>query len=623
MAFQAHFLDDIKNRIAVSSVVGRRVKLQRRGREYVGLSPFKAEKTPSFTVNDDKQFYHCFATGKHGSIFDFVMETEGLSFPEAVERLAGEAGLAMPEYDQRQEERHVRQKTLVDWLDKAAAWFHAQLAGHAQAKQYLRDRGLDDAIVKRFGLGYAPTDRQSLTRHLLDQGAEIEVLIEAGLAIQPDDGRAPYDRFRDRIMFPIHDARARIIGFGGRAMSADAQAKYLNSPETPVFHKGGILYNFHRARQPSYDSKQLLVTEGYMDVIGLAQAGFDAAVAPLGTAVTEQQIELLWRLTPEPIMCLDGDAAGLRAAYRVIDRALPLLKPGVSLRFALLPDGQDPDDLVRMGGRAAMESLLEQARPLSEMLWMRELERMPLNTPERRADFKGRLRQAVALIEHRDVRAFYGQDIKERLDQFFTAAPANPQSGFDQRNQWSDGGRPLGRAGSGRLGRVIPRQETRLSALAQPQQALSARPALLVAGVLCHPELLLGKWDSVFERIEILDPDLMRVRDLILSRWSAGLPLDMEGLKGHLKGLAPDTLLARIDHLACAHGLPFTNPRAEGTDVEASWLEVAELHHTLTTLEREKSEAEADFASDGRAESFDRLRAIVQEIAAIENQMRS
>jgi len=618
MAFPAHFLDEIKNRISVSSVVGRRVKLQRRGREYVGLSPFKAEKTPSFTVNDDKQFYHCFATGKHGSIFDFVMETEGLSFPEAVERLAGEAGLAMPERDRQSEERQTRQKGLVDWLDRAAAWFAGQLGKHRPAANYLRERGLDDAIIKRFGLGYAPSDRHGLTQYLTQQGANIEVLVEAGLSIRPDDGRAAYDRFRDRVMFPIHDARGRVIGFGGRALSADVPAKYLNSPETPVFHKGSVLYNFHRARQPAYDTKQVLVTEGYMDVIGLAQAGFDATVAPLGTAITEQQLELLWRLTPEPIMCLDGDAAGLRAAYRVIDRALPILKPGVSLRFVLLPDGQDPDDMVRNGGRQAMLDLIEQARPLSDMLWTRELERGPLNTPERRADFKGRLRQAVGLITDRDVRTFYGQDIKQRLDRFFEYDPVSDRSQAGRSSHSSSD-----RQQNWRRRGAVPRQETRSSAIAQAHVASQTRPLLLIAGVLCHPDIILSKWDATFERLEINDPDLARMRDVILSRWSEGLPLDMDGLKGHLKGLAPDTLLARIDKHARAHGLCFTDPRAEGTEVEASWLEVAELHHTLTTLEREKSEAEADFASDGQAESFDRLRAIVQEIAAIENQMRS
>ena len=330
MAFPSGFLDEIKNRVAVSDVVARKVKLQRRGREFVGLSPFKQERTPSFTVNDDKQFYHCFSTGKHGSIFDFLMETEGLSFPEAVERLASESGLPMPERDPRAAERAQKQAGLVDVTEAAAKWFQAQLKTPAadEARTYLERRGVTQKMIETFGIGYAPRARTALLEHLTARNIGIDKVIESGMAIKPDENKAPYDRFRDRIIFPIADTRGRVIAFGGRAMQADAPAKYLNSPDTPLFDKSRVLYNFSLARQPAYDSGDLLVAEGYMDVVGLAHAGFHHAVAPMGTALTEEQIHLAWRMAVEPILCLDGDQAGLRAAYRAIDRALPLLKPG-------------------------------------------------------------------------------------------------------------------------------------------------------------------------------------------------------------------------------------------------------------------------------------------------------
>ena len=390
MAFPQNFLEEIKNRIAVSDVVARKVKLQRRGREFVGLSPFKPEKTPSFTVNDDKQFYHCFATGKHGSVFDFLMETEGLSFPEAVERLASEAGMQMPERDPQAAQRAQKQAGLVDVTELSAKWFAAQLKSPAAeaARAYLERRGVSAQMIERFRIGFAPASRTALVEALQAQNVGLDKIVESGMAIKPDDGKAPYDRFRDRIMFPIADARARVIAFGGRAMSTDVPAKYLNSPETPLFHKSHVLYNFAQARQPAYDANSVLIAEGYMDVVGMARAGIHNAVAGLGTAITEEQINMAWRLAPEPVMCLDGDQAGLRAAYRAADRALPLLKAGYSLRFAILPPGKDPDDVVSEGGAEAMQTLIGKAMSLIDLIWEREIEAAPWDTPERAAALK-------------------------------------------------------------------------------------------------------------------------------------------------------------------------------------------------------------------------------------------
>ena len=491
MAFPQNFLQEIKNRISVSDVVGRKVKLQRRGREFVGLSPFKPERTPSFTVNDDKQFYHCFSTGKHGSVFDFLMETEGLSFLESVEALARQAGLQMPQNDPKSAEKARRQASLIDVTQAAATWFGEQLAkSHAaQARSYLEKRGVSDALVREFGLGFAPGARRGLVEYLQARDVTIDMIVEAGLAIKPDDGGAPYDRFRDRIIFPIQDARGRVIAFGGRAMQADARAKYLNSPETPLFHKSSVLFNFARARQPAYDTKSVLVAEGYMDVIGLARAGIDHAVAPLGTAITEEQIRLLWRLAPEPVMCLDGDQAGLRAAYRAIDRALPLLTAGYSLRFAMLPAGKDPDDLVAEGGAEAVQNVIGRALSMIDLLWEREVETAPWDTPERAAALKKRLRAAVQQINDADVRALYAQEIKTRLDRLLgeQGVPyrtTGDRSGPTNRQSWR---------------RQSAKSETRRSTIAQGN-GMPPREALIVLCVINHPDLM-QKHRDLFETL--------------------------------------------------------------------------------------------------------------------------
>ena len=344
MRFTPQFLDELRARLPVSEVVGRRVKLRKQGREFVGLSPFNKEKSPSFTVNDQKGFFHDFSSGKHGDIFDFVMETEGVAFPEAVERLAQMAGVALPKVSHEDEQRDARRKTLHDVMELAAKFFEATLAARAgaRARGYLADRGLDPATQLKFRLGYATNERFALKEHLGSHGIPVEDMVEAGLLVSGDDIPLPFDRFRDRVMFPITDFRGRNIAFGGRALEKDAQAKYLNSPETPLFHKGATLYNIAAARQAAHDGAQIVAVEGYVDVIAMVTAGFPAAVAPLGTALTEDQLALLWKMADEPVLCFDGDKAGLRAAYRAVELAMPRLKPGKSLKFALLPEGPGP-----------------------------------------------------------------------------------------------------------------------------------------------------------------------------------------------------------------------------------------------------------------------------------------
>ena len=423
MAFPPGFLDELRGRMSLSGLVSRRVRLVRRGREFSGLCPFHHEKTPSFTVSDDKSFFHCFGCGAHGDAIGFVMRTDNLDFLEAVEKLAGEAGLAIPQSTPEEREKARRQKTLLETLEAAAAFFEARLWSPAGsgALDYLKARGLDADTIRRFRLGWAPDDRQSLRRALTADYTE-PLLVEAGLLHRPAEGE-PFDYFRSRVMFPIGDRAGRVIAFGGRVLG-DGQPKYLNSPESPVFEKSRVLYGWSAARAAVADGSNAIVTEGYMDVIALHRAGFSSAVAPLGTALGEFQLQELWRLGPEPILCFNGDSAGQRAAARALRRALPLLRPGHSLRFSSLPSGEDPDSLIRLAGRDAFEQVAAAARPLSHMLWEIELGIGPVDTPERRADLDRRLMEDVALIADPTVRNEYRRFMRDRL--YETGRSARP-----------------------------------------------------------------------------------------------------------------------------------------------------------------------------------------------------
>src|SRR5262245_35441735 len=392
MRFSPTLLDEIRARVPVSHVVARKVVLKRAGREFKGLSPFKPERTPSFTVNDSKGFYHCFASHEHGDIFTFLMKTEGLSFPEAVERLAEEAGVPMPKMSARDIEREDERERLYRIIELSAAFFEQALTtgAGAEARRYLEKRGLARETIKAFRLGYSPNDKSALRNHLAAAGFKTEEMIASGMLIGGDDIPVAYDRFRHRVMFPIADLRGKPIAFGGRALDAAAPAKYLNSPDTPLFHKGQNLFNAHRARGAAHDKSRVIAVEGYMDVIALTEAGFGETVAPLGTALTEEQVKLLWRMAEEPILCFDGDAAGRRAAFRAVETVLPLLKPGFSVRFAFLPGGLDPDDLVRQQGPQAFSAELARTRALFDVLWEREMQEQDLSTPEHRAAFEAR-----------------------------------------------------------------------------------------------------------------------------------------------------------------------------------------------------------------------------------------
>lgn len=434
MPFPPGFLDELRTRLPLSEVAGKRIKLNRAGREYKGCCPFHNEKTPSFYINDGKGFFHCFGCGAHGDVIGFVMRHDRLSFPETIEILAQQAGLDVPRLSQEEVEAEDSRKTLHQLCEATCAWFEQQL--HAPrgkvALEYLTGRGLSEAAMARFRLGYAPQDGSLLLSHLKTLGFELDQMMDVGLARKPEDGRAAYSFFRDRVMFPVTDRRGRVVAFGGRIMSGDGP-KYINSPDHPLFHKGKLLYSLARAREEAPRGQPIVVVEGYMDVIAMVEGGFGAAVAPLGTAITEDQIEQLWKLgsASEPIICLDGDSAGQKAAARAIDRVLPRLGPSRSVRFAFLPDGYDPDELIGEKGRGAMQQVLDQAIPLIDMLWKVETAGKALSTPESRAGLKAALLSRIEAIADQDVRSFYKNEILKRVSEAFSWSGPKARSARD------------------------------------------------------------------------------------------------------------------------------------------------------------------------------------------------
>ena len=418
MALSPQWLDELKSRITLSALIQRTTKLQRAGREWKACCPFHNENTPSFTVNDQKGFYHCFGCGAHGGAIDWMIEQRGLEFMDAVKELAAEAGMDMPAPDPRAAQQAERRASLHDVISAAQEWFVDMLASSdgAEARAYLERRGISSATIRQFGFGFAPDSKQGLSRAL--SRFDEAMLVEAGLLIDVED-KLPYARFRGRVMLPIHDARGRVIAFGGRILEdRDGVAKYLNSPDTPLFDKGRTLYNLHRAGHASRKSGRVIVAEGYMDVIALAAAGFEDAVAPMGTALTEQQIELLWRMADKPVVCFDGDNAGKRAAMRAAERALPLLRPGHSLQIVTLPAGLDPDDLLRKDGPRAMERLLAEPQSLLDLVWQHELSAQPLTSPEDKAGLKARLLDHCEAIQHSDIRSLYRREWLDNYGDF-------------------------------------------------------------------------------------------------------------------------------------------------------------------------------------------------------------
>jgi len=414
------FLDELRARIGLASVIGRRVRLQRKGREHQGLCPFHNEKTPSFTVNEAKGFYHCFGCGAHGNVFSFVMKIEGLNFHEAIERLAAEAGLEMPKPTPEAAAAAARQASMIEVVEAACTLFEAELgsAEGAAARTYLEERGVSPQSRDRFRLGYAPDRRSFLAARLTAQGIKLEQLIEAGLAKNDERSGRLVEYFFGRIIFPITDRRGRVVAFGGRRIGKEGP-KYLNSPDNTLFHKGELLYNLTAAQKAIRGGGQaLLLVEGYMDVIALVQAGIETVVAPLGTAVTEGQLALAWRLADEPLVCLDGDAAGRHAARRLAKRALPLLKPGKSLNLVFLPEGEDPDSLLRTASTQALRERLHAHMPLASFVWEHATASGLPQTPERWAALRSELMATAGRIEDPSVQKGYRSFL---LDRYYNA----------------------------------------------------------------------------------------------------------------------------------------------------------------------------------------------------------
>jgi len=580
------FLDELRNRISLPGLIGRRVKLVRRGREFAGLCPFHHEKTPSFYVVDDKSFFHCFGCGAHGDVVGFVMRADNLDFIEAIEKLAGEAGLAVPQASPQERERAQRQKTLLEAMEAAAAFYEGKLWAPAgsRAREYLHERRLDPDTIRRFRLGWAPEDRQGLRRAL---GADFPdaMLIEAGLIRRPEEGDT-FDYFRNRVIFPIGDRTGRVIAFGGRVVG-DGQPKYLNSPDSPLFEKGRMLYGWSAARagvarDAEAGGTGVIVTEGYMDVIALHRAGFTAAVAPLGTALTEFQLHELWRLAPEPTLCFDGDAAGQQAAIRALRRALPLLRPGQSLRFAVLPQGEDPDSIIRASGRSGFYHVLAAARPLVDMLWESEVRGAPRDTPERLAGIRSRLMEHVKTISDRTVRSEFEILFKKRCDP------------WEARRKTQ---------------RTPPSKAVRDGPEPPPRPAEQVRRENLFRILLKFPGLILVVADE-FARLEIPEPELDGLRREILEADTLPAGLDAQAIRQHL---VKNGFAKTVDGLLSPSvDTKFLDRCSDPSSAHTEWGRIARM---LMGGDRcALDEATNDLISDVSPENWNRFTAVLERL---------
>jgi DNA primase len=555
MTLSPAFLDELRARTLLSSVIAPHVKLTKAGREFKACCPFHNEKTPSFYVNDDKGFYHCFGCQAHGDAIRFLTDSRGLPFMDAVKELAGKAGLQVPAPDPRAQKKAERASTLHDVTAAAQRWFVEQLHGDegAEARDYLKARGIGAGTAERFGLGLAPPGRTRLRDALGDQGED--KLVDCGLLIKPDEG-ATYDRFRGRLMIPIRDQRGRVIGFGGRILSAGGLAvgaghenapKYLNSPETVLFDKGRSLYNIDRASPASRQAKRVIVVEGYMDVIALDRAGMAEAVAPNGTALTEAQLELLWRITPAPILCFDGDSAGQRAAIRAALRALPHLGPERTLRFVSLPAGQDPDDLLREGGPAAVEAALSTSEPLVDKLWTYERDVVPIVTPEERAGLKQRLLQHAASIADRSLSQLYRDEWLTRFDALTSRRrPSFRKS--QHRGQWIKG-----------RGFVPPEPPASGAARAIGSGGIDKSTArAILTGLSLYPQAIAGHAEQL-ATLRFTDAAVSKLRDQLLDAAFSGQQLDRDGVTTILRTAGTSLLLTG----GRSGGMSFTFTRSD------------------------------------------------------------
>jgi DNA primase len=644
MRYGETLLEEILRRTDLVQLVGRRVRLARRGRAFWGLCPFHKEKSPSFKVENERRNYKCFGCGAGGDAFRWIMETEGMGFPEAVERLARDAGVDLPKWAPQDEAAEIRRKSLYEIIESACAFFEQQLTGPSAeaARTYLRSRGLEQDAWRQFRLGYAPPGRDLLIRHLASKGVSLNDAETAGLARGADADRPARDFFFDRITFPIADAHGRTVAFGARALAADAKPKYINTGETPLFSKGHLLYNYRSAREAALKSGNLVVAEGYMDVIALVRAGFGAAVAPLGTALTADHLALLWRVAPEPVLAFDGDAAGQRAARRAADMALSLLKSGHSLRFAFLPPDEDPDTLIRAGGAAAMAAVLEKATPLAEMIWNLEAEGEALDTPERKAAFVARLNARIQTVPAGDLRAFY-------LDAFAERSSSHLGLAVQARRDRLEVGRPLWKKSGGhgispargvapvspalmRSGLVLRGKPSGHSPGPAPEQrphhgsagdtpllrarlevgaaAKFIKEAEIMAALLETP-VLVERQQEILAALPLADRRLDTLRHELLNVAASGFRLETGNLEGHLVRAGMGELVERLRSRRVPGGVDSDLARkgmdAGASDVgeaEARWLRAAAQLREMAEADPERSRALERFKAEASEESW-------------------
>ena len=624
MRFSDSFLDEIRQRLPISQVVGEHVIWDKRksqpGRgDFWACCPFHGEKTPSFHADDRKGIYHCFGCKATGDHFRFLVEKAGMSFPEAVERLAGMAGLPLPARDERTEQREAQRRTLFDVMELATQYFEAALSHNigARARGYLNERGVSATAQARFRIGFAPDSRNGLKEHLAANGVSAQEMVDTGLVIVREDQPLPYDRFRNRVMFPISDMRGRIIAFGGRALSPDVPAKYLNSPETDLFHKRLTLYNGHSARQAARDGKPLVVVEGYLDVIAAVMAGFEGTIAPLGTALSEEHLQVLWSLQDGPILCFDGDSAGLRAAERAALLALPLLKPGKTVKIATLPEGLDPDDLILKHGKAAFADVLERAATLSDAVWSLESQGTLPETPEARAALESRLRERAGSIQDASVRRHYMQAFEEKLSAFFQPARRSGgwrNEGQGQRGrQWQPGGR------SQPSPRVVVSDMLRNSRLLKPGRAddPSPREAAIIMALVNHPRLV----EPRLETLAALDLPSAAARTLlgaVLDVVTHDHDLDGEALTLALGARGHGEALERMRQLLARQGIWQSDAHAAESDAETGLKHALALHYKSIELNRDLKAAELALGEDPSEETFERLRDIQNQITTVD-----
>ena len=609
MRYGEGLLEEIRRRTDLVALVGRRVKLVRKGRVMWGCCPFHQEKSPSFKVENERRLYKCFGCGKGGDAFKWLTETEGLSFPESVEKLAGEAGVELPKWSPEDEEREQKRKSLYDIVELAAKFYEAQLfeTGGREARDYLKGRGLDAAAAKQFRLGYAPSGNNSLINHLTAQNITQDDIIAAGLARPGEDGRPMRDFFFNRVMFPISDGRGRIVAFGARALEADAKLKYINTGETALFSKGTQLYNFATARAAAIKAGTIILAEGYMDVIALVRAGFAHSVAPLGTALTEDQLHLLWRTAPEPILAFDGDTAGLKAAHRAAHLALPHLKPGYSLRFAFLPSGEDPDSYIAANGAGAMMVLLEAALPLSQLLWRTETEGKDFSTPERRAGLEHSLKEIADRITDAKIADYYRRGFDQLVFENFKRRSAPPRAD-------RDGARYPGRssqAGTGKPGGKFrgdfkPRPQMGTEDAVSSAGKIKAASLVQTGGrhakemelgrlLVESPEIALAEAETL-AILELQDPSLDRLRHELLNLAASGSSLEKAGVQTHFtrKGMAD--LLARFA------GRPVEDPHASFQNAVSGLRDLATGQEPGTRHMLERRKALSQRPGDGRGQ---------------------